>query len=123
MSGGSRRDLQKERFWREVIEKREASGLTVREFCHNRALKEAKYYWWQRELRRRDSEAHGAGSIRGNLVPFVPVRIVQKESTANHAAGSGVDIFFSGTCRVRVEPGVDAPTLSLVVSVLDGRGC
>jgi hypothetical protein len=47
------RDSAKERYWRGVIQRFEASGLGVRRFCDREGLPEHRLYWWRRTLRRR----------------------------------------------------------------------
>ena len=53
---GQERDFDRERFWRGVIRRRLASGLTVSDFCVSEGLKPTTYYHWHREIRRRDEE-------------------------------------------------------------------
>lgn len=48
------RDTSKERYWRGVIRRWEASGLGVRRFCKREGLSENRLHWWRRTLRRRD---------------------------------------------------------------------
>ena len=50
-----RQDLRKEMFWRRTIDRHASSGLSVRAWCRNQGLKEAAFYWWRRELVRRDA--------------------------------------------------------------------
>ena len=45
------RDVVKERFWRGVIQRLEASGLGTRRFCEREGLSEDRLYWWRRSLR------------------------------------------------------------------------
>ena len=59
-----RRSGQREEFWREQVERYEASGLSVRRFCQESGLSEASFYAWRRTLRLRAREAQAA---------FVPV--------------------------------------------------
>ena len=39
-----RRDAGKERFWREVLKRQAASGLSVRAFCRRESLTESAFY-------------------------------------------------------------------------------
>ena len=50
----NRRDLQKEASWREHIKQWETSGLSIRDFCQQKGLKETSFHYWRRELIRRD---------------------------------------------------------------------
>ena len=47
------RDLVKERYWRGVVRRFEASGLGCRRFCAQEGLSEQRLYWWRRTLRQR----------------------------------------------------------------------
>jgi transposase-like protein len=63
------RDPAKEQYWRELVAQWRASGLSVREFCSQRQVTEASFYFWRRELQRRAGQ-------RDATPAFVPVRIV-----------------------------------------------
>jgi hypothetical protein len=58
------RDSAKERYWRGVIRRFEASGLEIRRFCQREGLSEHRFYWWRRTLRRRSPSQ--ARRPRGN---------------------------------------------------------
>src|SRR5208282_2288291 len=45
------RDVVKERYWRGVIRRLEASGLGTRRFCEREGVPERRLYWWRRRLR------------------------------------------------------------------------
>ncbi len=47
-------DLALERRWRERLRNFQRSGLSVREFCRSEAVQEHTFFWWRRELTRRD---------------------------------------------------------------------
>jgi hypothetical protein len=51
-----RRDLGKERAWREFIRRQVGSGLSVRTFCGREGRSEASFYFWQRTIRQRDGQ-------------------------------------------------------------------
>jgi hypothetical protein len=44
------RDAAKERFWRDVLKRFAASGLSVRAFCRNEKLAESAFYAWRRKV-------------------------------------------------------------------------
>jgi hypothetical protein len=54
---GSWRDPAKERFWRKTLQRQEATGLSVREFCAQYNLAETAFYSWRTVIRRRDRES------------------------------------------------------------------
>ena len=48
------RDLEKERFWREVLARQASSGLSGRAFCRQEQLAEPAFYAWRRTIALRD---------------------------------------------------------------------
>lgn len=61
----------RERFWRDAVSAWQSSGFTVREFCTRRQLAEPSFYFWRRELRKRD-----AVPARSSSPVFVPVTVI-----------------------------------------------
>ena len=49
--GSQKRDVEKERYWQKIIPEAVRSGMSIREFCRQRRLKESQFYWWQRRLK------------------------------------------------------------------------
>ena len=68
------RDLQKEAAWRRRLGQQAKSGQSVRAWCRKHRVTETAFYWWRRELARRDAEAPAAS--------FVP-------RAGGHGAGAG----------------------------------
>jgi transposase-like protein len=60
---------QRERLWRETIAAWQASGLSVRQYCRRHDVAEPSFYYWRRELQRRD--------LRPTSSPpaFVPITV------------------------------------------------
>src|SRR5215469_16989716 len=44
-------DVEKQRYWQRTIGDAARSGMSIREFCRQRRLKESQFYWWQRKLK------------------------------------------------------------------------
>ena len=63
------RDAAKERYWRGVIRRFEASGLGARRFCEREGLSEQRLHWWRRTLRQRDQDQAGRPGSRGTGKP------------------------------------------------------
>jgi transposase len=72
MAKGEQRDPVRERFWRRTLSAWRASGQSIREFCDRRNLTEAAFYFWRKELRRRDGER----PCRPASPAFVPVTVL-----------------------------------------------
>jgi transposase-like protein len=57
-----KRDLERERRWRELVARRSDSGLSVRAFCAQEGVPETAYHYWRRELAARDAALSGQAS-------------------------------------------------------------
>src|SRR3954468_10316541 len=100
-----RRDPARERFWREALRRRKASGLTVRAFCAREHLAETAYHAWRRILRERDAERRQDGSPAPGLAAapaFVPVLVRPEERAGATDAGGQVVIDLRGGRAMRL---------------------
>ena len=86
-----RRSAEKKRYWRGVLLRQRASGLTVDEFCRGEELSKSSFYRWQRVIagrdlqttrstakasRKRSPAARPAGNPAGKDPFFIPVQPV-----------------------------------------------
>jgi len=55
-----------EKKFKEIYDQYRESGLTVRDFCLNQRIGEAKFYYWQNKLRHNNNR-----SASGEFVPMV----------------------------------------------------
>lgn len=112
MARASRRDSQKELFWREMVHGQPGSGLSVRAWCRRHALSEPAFYWWRRRLA-------GPGGANA-AAAFVPVRV----SDDGVAAGAGrIEIVLANGRRVHLIGPVDRQALADVLAVLTTEVC
>lgn len=109
------RDPKKEAFWRRTIGRQPGSGMSVRAWCSRHSVRESSFYWWRRQLARRDASAPA----------LVPVRVTadQSETNAFHLSAvngslSRIEIVFPARRRVRLIGPVDRQALSDVLAVL-----
>jgi hypothetical protein len=130
---GSRRDPVKERFWRDTLQRQEASGLSVREFCARHSLAETAFYSWRAEIQRRNQEsgrsairsqresrvrAMKAASLKAKAASpagrpkFLPVAVT------NVATASFVEIALPSGVLVRVGGDCDRQTLRTVLGAV-----
>ena len=56
MAKGANRDKGREARWRRIVDQHARSGLTIRQFCRDNDLTESAFYFWRRELQRRDRQ-------------------------------------------------------------------
>lgn len=111
----SKRDRKKELFWRRVIGTQPSSGMSVRAWCSKHSVRESSFYWWRRQLARRDARA----SV------LVPVRVTSNRSasevfdlSAENGALSQIEIVLPARRRVRLIGPVDRQALTDVLAVL-----
>jgi transposase-like protein len=76
-----RRDPAKEQFWRSILKRFATSGQSIRQFCAARKLKETAFYFWRREIRRRDS-GDGRPRRRGKPQPLAFTQVVVRRPEA-----------------------------------------
>ena len=124
----SKRSEEKRVYWRGVLERQGASGLSVRKFCRDEKIAEASFHGWKRKLLHGDRPA-GDSSEKGgrkrpeakpvtkqtdNAAVFIPVRV-------SPAANDRVEIVHPRGHVVRLPATVDANSLRQILDVLDRR--
>lgn len=110
MAKGTRRNISKESFWRRVVQGQATSGLSVRSWCRRHGQRESAFYWWRRELARRDAEQ----------ASFVPVQVAEDEKAGDVGQ---IEIVLGEQRRIRLSGGVDRRMLAEVLAVMEERGC
>lgn len=116
MAKGATRDRRRETRWRRLVRQCERSGVTVRQFCRENDLPESAFYYWRRELCRRQAERgeQEQGKCPSARAAFVPVTVTQ-ETRLDVAR---IEIELSGGQRVHVTAPVDRQALADVLAVL-----
>jgi hypothetical protein len=118
-----RRDVEKERHWRRVIGEAARNGISIRRFCQERKLRESQFYWWQRELKKRQQARTLASQGRGKVAkePKQATFALVSED-GGELGSSGIELVLRDGRRLRIGRGVDEETLRTVVGVLE-EGC
>ncbi len=132
---GPGRDLNRERAWRELVDRQRQSGLSVRGFCQRELVSEGSFYAWRRELLRRDRESSSvrpdrepgirslasrsaaariASTTTAGAAAFLPVLI---EPSSNHMARV-LEVICGDGSRVSAWPGCEAGLLQAALSVV-----
>jgi hypothetical protein len=103
------RSADRQRYWREVIERQRASGQSIVGFCSKERLAPASFHAWKRRMRQ---PKRGTGR-RSAKQPLVPVQIV---GDPTDEAGR-LEVQWPGGVVLRVQ-GCDAQTIGAVVAAL-----
>ena len=111
-------DVEKARYWQQRLGEAARSGMSIREYCRRRRLKESQFYWWQRRLRLGRQE--GAGSRPGVNGPAASFALV---SEAGGAAGAGIELVLGDGRKLRIRKGVEEETLRAVLAALEPPRC
>jgi transposase-like protein len=106
-----RRDAGKEAYWRDVLAKQAASGLSVRAFCGQEQVKESALYAWRRTLRGRD-----ATSGVPLEEPFVPVLLTQRATQE-----PSIELELAGGRVLRLPASISLERLAALVHALEAR--
>ena len=94
----SKRSVEKEEFWRLVIQEHAASELSIKAFCGLEAISEALFCFGRRELAIRDGESEQVP----NSPVIIPVRVVDSEANKSQADLAGDDQRSSSSSVVEV---------------------
>lgn len=104
-------------FWRQVVVRQRASGLSIYRFCRKEGLAAATFFTWKRRL---GQKAGGMGR-HGRpepVVNFAPVQVVP-EGAAEGTTGT-IEILLPQERRIRLTGKVDREQLADVLAALQG---
>lgn len=104
------RDPAKEAFWRDVLRRFAANGLSVRAFCKRERLAESAFYAWRRTIGERDE----TGVAQPAFVPAV--------MTTQPHSESSIAIELAGGCVLRFSGANATEQLAELVIALQSRG-
>ena len=110
-------DAAKARYWQKVLGEAARSGMSIREFCRRRRLKESRFYWWQRRLKM--GRQGGTVSKPGGNGGPASFALVSEEASME----AGIELVLGGGRSLRIRKGVDEETLRSVRAALEPAGC
>jgi transposase len=111
MSIEQKYDTDRQQFWRMAIETWQASGLSVSQFCANEKLAEASFYAWRKKLTGDDNGENKQDKPKHCESEFIEVAIPSNNSSV-------IELVLASGNTVKIPVGVDAKTLTTVLSVL-----
>lgn len=117
MSQRKPRDPRKEQRWRQLVERWQRSGLSVRAFCRRHRLAESTFYAWRRTLQQGDRLAPDAQAP--DPVTFLPVHVRHEPPEQQ----SPLELVLAGGRCLRIPPGFDPAALRALLAVLEGPSC
>jgi transposase-like protein len=123
-----RYDPQREQFWRDVLARFAASGLSIRAFCRQEQLREPLFYAWRRTIAQRDgiSPTMGERPMNRKRSPrrprkrpaFLPVAVLRE---ALASPGGGISLELRGDRRLRLPESLPVERLAELIHALEAR--
>lgn len=105
-------DVEKQRYWQRTIGDAARSGMSIREFCRQRRLRESQFYWWQRKLKARRQEP-SKPSAQDQTASFALV------SENGMDMPAGFELVLRDGRRLRISQGVQEETLRAVLAAME----
>jgi transposase len=105
-------DVEKHRYWQRTIGDAARSGMSIREFCRQRRLKESQFYWWQHKLKARRAERSKTG-LQDRAASFA---LVSEDGLDMPA---GLELVLRDGRRLRISQGVQEETLRAVLAAME----
>jgi hypothetical protein len=105
-------DVEKQQYWQKTIGDAARSGMSIRELCRQRRLKDSQFYWWQRKLNASRQERSQAG-IQDRAASFALV------SEDGMDMSAGLELVLRDGRRLRISQGVEEETLRAVLAALE----
>ena len=107
-------DAEKQRYWQRTIGDAARSGMSIREFCRRRRLRESQFYWWQRKLKVRRQDRSNPG-VQDRAASFA---LVSEDGIEMPA---GLELVLRDGRRLRISQGVQEETLRAVLAAMESR--
>ena len=105
-------DVEKQRYWQRTIGDAARSGMSIREFCRQRRLKESQFYWWQRKLKAGRQE-RSKPSVQDRAASFA---LVSEDGIDMPA---GLELVLQDGRRPRISQEIEEETLRAVLAALE----
>lgn len=97
----AKKETERQRHWRQVVEEQRCSGLSVLSFCQERGIKEATLKWWERRIRRASSSELVATSGEASHPEsgFIELRPLERGAVASYKirTASGNELELGGS--------------------------
>jgi transposase-like protein len=95
--------------WSQIIDRQQASGMTVARYCRERGITECSFYNWKKKLR------VGSPSRPRHL----PTPAFVEVTPSNPAKTDGIEILLCDSRRLRVSPGFDRQLLLDLIHTME----
>jgi hypothetical protein len=114
---------ERKRYWHDLIERQQTSGLNIAQFCSDAGVSQNSFYVWKKRLRTTALERQATTSRRKHrrkkavANSLVPVRVIPDVSHQPPTA-QAIEIAWPNRIALRVAPGCDFKILREVFGLL-----
>ncbi len=117
-----KRSVEKERYWRAVLQRQARSGVSIARFCRSEGVSEPSFYLWKRALGGNKAKGKTRESSRTRRVAartseaspsFVPVQITEERYPAT------IQVIWPSGLSVQVPAECDPAEVQAVLQVVD----
>jgi transposase-like protein len=113
-----KRSVNKEEFWRLLVEEQQRCGVSIRAFCRQKAISEPSFYAWRKELQKRDAKLTADGG-NGRLIPVDVIRPACENATAsNDDVKKPLEICTPGGFTLRFDHDTMPETIARLLDVI-----
>jgi transposase-like protein len=118
------RDVEKEAYWREVVQRQAASGVSVRSFCRQQQLVESAFYAWRRTIAERDGQVptRKPPPAKVHQPRPAPVAFVQAVVTDLPAREASIALELAGGRVLRLPASTSVERLAQLITALEAGG-
>jgi transposase-like protein len=103
--------------WSGIIERAEASGMSIRQFCEKHDVDEGQFYHWRHRLELEAAKSESTSSAASGFVLVQPAPETRPEVTERTEAAA-LELALDRGWRLRIPRGVDEATLRAVLAAL-----
>lgn len=101
--------------WTEIIQARNESGKSIKEFCENNGISKHAFFYWQRKLRQ---EACKELAVTDETINVVPNGWIKLNPSKKPQCSDGSILIELNGCHITVKGNTDLKLLKNVCSVL-----
>lgn len=112
------RDLEKAKYWLEIVDKYQGSGKSCSQFCKDEGIKADHFYYWRKILAKRQKEKNKIQPPENKVdIPFVPLNL--PNDVDFNSWQSPTEQIEISKIVLRISANTDKSTLSCILQSLE----
>lgn len=112
----NQRDLKREAYWQEIIDRQKQSGKSQSQFCRDEGVSDSKFCYWKSTLTKRQKTKKPAQLPDNKVnIPFVPLTVQDNFDFTNSQNSDQIEI---SKIVLRISANTDKSTLACILQSL-----